>query len=168
MKGTNGNGGSEGAPNMAVDGAGNLHVVFSQNGCVWHMRREANVWSEPACVSTGAPAQSLIESPTMTLSLGNRLYVMFWTDRRQLWVTTQLLPLSAQPTEAVPTVPVPTVTPTSVPPTAAPTATPLPDYGPPPQPDQATAPGLWALAAGVAPVVLLTLVVVAFRGTTRR
>ena len=168
LKGANGIGGSEGAPNMAVDGAGNLHVVFSQNGCVWHTSREGKVWSAPECVSTGAPAQSLIEDPAMALGLGNRLYVMFWTDRRQLWVTTQLLPLAAQPMQAMPTAPVPTLTPTSVPPTAIVTTTPLPDYGPPPQPDQATAPGLWALASGVAPVVVLVLAVATFRRPRRR
>jgi hypothetical protein len=161
-------GGSEGAPNMAVDSAGNLHVVFSQAGCVWHMSREANVWSTPECVSAGAPSPAVIESPAMALGLGDQLYVMFWTDRRQLWVTSRLLATAAQPTEAVPTVPTPTLAPTSVPPTAAPTSTPLPDFGPPPQPEQATAPGFWALGAGVAPVVLLTLLVAIFRKPFRR
>src|SRR5258706_13637315 len=104
----------------------------------------------------------------MARGLGNRLYVMFWTDRRQLWVTSRLLSLAAQPTEAVPTVPVPTTTPTGVPPTLVPTPTPLPDSGPPLQPDQASAPGLWALAAGVVPVVVLTILVAAFRRSFRR
>src|SRR5262249_8432632 len=120
------------------------------------------------CVSTGAPSPSLIESPAMTLGLGDRLYVMFWTDRRRLWVTTRLLPLAAQPTAAVPTVPVPTAAPTGVPPTVTPTTTPLPDYGPAPQPDQATAPGLWALASGIIPVVLLTIIVALFRRPFQR
>jgi len=161
-------GGSEGAPNLAVDSAGNLHMVFSHNGCVWYAGRENNIWSVPECISHGAAANSQIEFPTMTLGLGNQLHVLFWTDRRQLWYTTRTLPVAGLPALPTPTPFVPTATP--VVPTAAPTpvATLLPDYGPPARPEQATQPGVWALVAGVAPVMVLVLVVAVFRRTRRR
>jgi hypothetical protein len=99
----------------------------------------------------------------MALGLGNQLHALFWTDHRQLWYTSLQLSAPAQTpqptaTQVTPTATVvePTVTPTSTP-------TPLPDYGPPARPDQATQPGVWALLAGVVPVVVLTLVVISAR-----
>ena len=161
-------GGSEGPPSLAVDSGGDIHMVFSHNGCVWHVSRDNNLWSQPECISVGAPSSSLIESPAMALSMGNRLYVLFWTDRRQLWFTTRELPLAAQTPAPTPTSAVPTVAPTTPAPTVAPSQTPLPDYGPPVKPEQAVNPGIWALAAGVAPVVSLFFVAALFRRSRRR
>jgi len=162
-------GGSEGAPNLAVDADGNVHMVFSHNGCVWHAVRENSVWSSPECVSAGAATNAHIESPAMALGLGNQLHVIFWTDNRQLWYTKLTLGITGQtplptPTFALPTAtaaPAATITP-------QPSQTPLPDYGPPARPETATEPGLWALAAGIVPVVLLTLIVAVFRRPFRR
>jgi hypothetical protein len=161
-------GGSEGAPNMAVDSAGNVHMVFSDNGCVWHAARTNGVWSAPECVSNGVVANASIESPAMALGLGNQIHVLFWTDRRQLWYTRQTLPVAGETPMPTPTAVVATATALATATTPAATQTPLPDYGPPAQQDQATAPGYWALAAGVAPVVLLTLIVAVVRRPRRR
>jgi len=138
-------------------------MVFSHNGCVWHASRHNNVWSAPECISTGVPANSQIEFPAMTIGAGNQLYVLFWTDRRQLWYTTRVLAAPVQTPQPTPTLVV--STPTSVAPTVtpAPSQTPLPDFGPAPRPEQATQPGIWALLAGIVPVVFLTLVVALFR-----
>jgi hypothetical protein len=161
-------GGSEGAPNLAVDSAGNVHMVFSHNGCAWHAVRENNTWSAPECLSAGVAANASIESPAMALGLGNQLHVLFWTDRHQLWYTKVTLPIPGQaplptPTLAVPTatVPVPTLTP-------LPSQTPLPDYGPAARPEQATDPSVWALVSGIVPVVFLALIVAIFRRPFRR
>src|SRR5262249_6057833 len=113
-------GGSEGAPNLAVDSAGNLHAVFSSNGCVWYTSRANLTWSAPACISAGVPSNSQIEFPAMTLGLGNQLHVMFWTDRRQMWYTTRSLPAPAVAPQATPTEVIATAT------TVAPTLTPAP------------------------------------------
>ena len=156
-------GGSEGAPNLAYDSAGNLHMVFSGNGCAWHTSRENNVWSAPECISAGVAANALIESPAMALGLGNQLHVLFWTDRRQLWYTTRVLAAAAVAALPTPTAVVPTATAISPTITPVPSQTPLPDYGPSPRPEQATLPGWWALAAGVAPVIVLLLAVAGFR-----
>jgi hypothetical protein len=143
-------------------------MVFSHNGCVWYTGRTNNIWSNPECISSGAAPNAFIEQPAMALGLGNQLHVFFWTDRRQLWYTNLTLPVGGQaplPT-FTPTVP----TPTSVVPTAAltPTPTPLPDYGPSVEPGQATQPGVWALVAGVAPVIVLFVAVVVARRPRRR
>ena len=160
-------GGSEGAPNMELDSAGNLHIVVSNLGCVWHLSREASTdtWFAPECISTQS---AWIENPAMTLGLGNQIHVVYWTDARQLWYTTRTLDAPAidplpLPTPAPPT---PTViVPTAVP---LPTATPLPDFGPLPEPGQASQAGVWALAAGAAPAGLLLLAVLIQRLGRRR
>jgi len=161
-------GGSEGSPDMAVDAAGNVHMVFSDNGCVWHTSLVNNVWSAPECLSAGVAANAAIEVPAMALGLGNQLHVLFWTDRRQLWYTRLTLPIAGETPLATPTLPVPTATVPTVTASPSPSQTPLPDFGPPAGPQQAVAPGYWSLAAGVAPVVFLTLAVGVFRRARRR
>ena len=163
-----GGGGSEGPPDLAVDSAGNLHMVFSHNGCVWHVSRVDNNWSDPECISLGAAVSAHIEEPTMALGLGNELHVLFWTDRRQLWYTSLQLAapaLTPQPTATLVTPTVTVVAPTATPTT---TPTPLPDFGPPATTEQATQPGVWAMVAGVAPVLILFGVIVAVGRTRRR
>jgi hypothetical protein len=158
-------GGSEGPPNLALDGVGGLHMVFSNAGCVWHVSREGETWSAPECVST-QPVQ--IEEPAMAIGLGNQIHVLYWTQRQQLWYTARTLPIPAEEPALIPTEPPPTptvVVPTA---TAVPTATPLPDLGPMPEAGQAAEAGLWALAAGVAPVALLVVAILAQRGRRRR
>jgi hypothetical protein len=160
-------GGSEGPPDLAVDSAGNLHMVFSHNGCVWYTSRINNTWTDPECISLGAAVSAHIEHPTMALGLGNRVHVLFWTDQRQLWYMSLQVPVSGFAPQATPTEPAPTATITI--PTATPTATPthLPDLGPFARPEQATEPGIWALVAGVVPVAVLLLAVLAQRVRVR-
>jgi hypothetical protein len=158
-------GGSEGFPVLALDGAGNLHIVYSHEGCVWHVSREAETWAAPECIS-GAPAH--IEEPAMTIGLGNQIHVMYWSNSQQLWYVTRTLNAPAQEPLPLPTEPPPV--PTTVRPTATvmPTPTRPPQFGPPPEPGQADQASLWALAAGAAPVALLLAVVIAQRAMRRR
>lgn len=161
-------GGSEGAPNLAVDSAGNPHMVFSHNGCVWHVSRENNVWSDPECISSGTTANSDVETPAMALGLGNTLHVLYWTDHRQLWYTSRVLDVPSRAPLPTPTAVIATATVLAPTVTPVPTGTPLPNYGPFAQPGQATQPGVWAMVAGVAPVVLLFFVVALFRKQSRQ
>jgi len=156
-------GGSEGPPGLAVDSAGNLHMVFSHNGCVWYASRIDNNWSDPECISLGAAVNAQIENPSMALGLGNQLHALFWTNHRQLWYTSLQLSAPAHTPQPTPTLVTPTAT--VVVPTVTPTAapTPLPDLGPPARPDQATQPGVWALLAGVVPVIVLFVIVAVSR-----
>jgi hypothetical protein len=161
-------GGSEGAPNLAVDSAGNIHMVFSHNGCVWHTSRQNNVWSAPECISIGVPVNSQIEFPTMAIGLGNQIHVLFWTDRHQIWYTSRALPVAGQQPLATPTLTIPTATAIVPTATAVPSQTPIPDFGPPVQPETATQPGVWALLSGVIPVVALFAFILVQRSTRRK
>ncbi|MEP7358825.1 MAG: hypothetical protein ABI847_16370, partial [Anaerolineales bacterium] len=164
----NSGGGSEGPPELAVDAAGNLHMLYSHNGCVWYASRIDNTWSDPECIALGAAVNAHIEHPSLALGLGNQLHALFWTDHRQLWYTS--LQLAAPGLAPRPTATLVTPTATVVPPTVTPTntPTPLPDFGPPATPDQATQPGVWALVAGVVPVAVRTLVVIGARRPAAR
>jgi len=157
-------GGSEGPPNLAVDSAGGLHLIYSNLGCVWYVSRAPEQqWSEPECISAEAGPAQVLEFPTLTIRQGNELHVVFWLERRQLWHTTLALNVPAIAPLEIPIVP----TATPVPPTAtvAPTATAtaLPDYGPSPTTQMVTGPGLFSIAAGAVPVVVLVLLVLVGR-----
>jgi hypothetical protein len=157
-------GGSEGIVNLAIDSTGGLHIIYSNKGCVWYTARPVGQqWSEAECISSGAGPAQVLESPTMAIQLGNQLHVLFWTERRQLWHTSLTLDVPAEPVLPVPVRP----TATPIPPTAttAPTETPtpLPDYGPGPTTQMVTGPGLFSVAAGVVPAVLLVLFVMLSR-----
>ena len=131
-----GEGGTEGLPQIALDGSGRLHLVVSYSGCAWHFTWEDNTWSEPVCTRDGDtqvinlfPTQGLdIEEPTMTISAGNQIHVVFWNNRERLWYTSARLS-SARRVTAVPlytrTPVLPTLTPTARPTRTATTAPPL-------------------------------------------
>jgi hypothetical protein len=151
-----GSGGSEGSPNLVVDSAGGLHVIYSNLGCVWYTHRAVGQsWSDAECISAEAGPVQVLEFPTMTISLGHELHVMFWTERRQIWHTS--LRINAPELVPLPIPVFPTATPE--PPTATPvptaTTTPLPDFGPAPTTSMVTGPGLFSIAAGAMPVLLL-------------
>lgn len=102
-----GGGGTEGPPQLAVDGAGVLHLMTTSGGRVWYSRWQDQKWSEPAYVPSGdeagippsgenvASRVRQIEQAAMTIGLGNRLHAVFWDSRRQrgvtyVWYTTRL------------------------------------------------------------------------------
>jgi len=84
-------GGSEGAPNLALDSSGVLHMSFSVNRCLIHRSLRDTVWTPPECISEDAAPKTLLESPAMAVGLGNQLHALFWTDRRQVWYTRRQL-----------------------------------------------------------------------------
>lgn len=125
-----GKGGSENNPNMLVDSQGVVHVLTSYDNAAWHTALRNGVWSEPECVSCGAGVpRGHLEGPSMALSGGNRLHVMFWADDTQLFHTSRAIDAPASAA-----LPMPTPEP---PPTAkviftrapSPTQTPLPLAG---------------------------------------
>ncbi len=164
-------GGSEGAPNLAVDSSGTIHMLYSNQSCLWHASREKGIWGAPECVSRRVPNEvGDLEAPAATLGLGNQLHALFWTNGgRRLWYMSRQL---AGPGRA------PMPLPTSVPlPTPTPAATLLPSPTAPTQfevGNPATASGealpaqtsMLAITAGIVPVAILFLVV--FLGRRRR
>jgi hypothetical protein len=157
-------GGSDGPPNVVIDSAGGLHMIFANLGCVWYVSRPVDQpWSEPVCISSEAGTSQSIEVPTMTIRLGNELHVLFWTDRRQIWHTSLTLDLPAATPMPLPVQPTTTPAPPTATAVITPTPTPLPDYGPPPTAQMVTGPGLFSIAAGVVPVALIMLLVLAGR-----
>ena len=164
-------GGSEGPPSLAVDSVGGLHVTYSNLGCLWYTSRPpGGGWSEPECISSEAGPGQLLESPTMTISMGNTLHVMFWTERRQMWHTSLTLDVPAYAPLPVPIIPTATPVPPTLTPVPTATTTPLPEFGETPTTEMVTGPGLFSIAAGAVPVVALLLLVLVGRrrGLNRR
>jgi hypothetical protein len=155
-------GGSEGAPVLKLDSAGGIHMLFSNLGCVWHVSRSERSWSAPECASGTLPQD--IEEPTLDIGLGNQAHVLYWTRNGQMWHTRRTLPAPALDAAPLPTQPAPTATAVIPTVTPVPTATHLPDFGPLPSASQPAEAGLWALAAGVAPALMLVLFVLVQRG----
>lgn len=158
-------GGMEGAPQLAVDSAGTLHVLTTYSGCAWYTFFQNQKWAEPTCIAgEQARASRYIEEPALTITGGNRLIAVFWDDRKRLWYTTKETDapvISPNPfLTAVPTAtPEPLVTPTPIP-----TRTPAPRSSSS-QDSEATlrlqvSPGP-PLAAGLIPTAFLVLGLVA-------
>jgi hypothetical protein len=152
-----GRGGSTGAPNLALDSAGRLHAVVANGGCILYGYLDGSAWSELECLTEDMPPDTLKEFPAMAITLGNRIDVLFWVDRRQIYHTWRLLDAEAIAPAPTPT-PV-TPTPTPLPPTSTPvpTNTPLPDFGPVPDFEAATPVGWVPWITGIAPVTVLVV-----------
>lgn len=150
-------GGSEGAPNLVVDKGGTLHMLFTNNTCVYYSSLESSGWTDPDCISRSVPS-SHTEHPAMTLGLGNQLHVLFWTNDRQLWYMTRQLPIPGDEPQPTSTVAVPTAVPPTTVPTLVPTATHLPDYGAPMDVNLPQQSSSWAIVGGIVPVVLLFII----------
>ena len=85
-----GTGGTEGPPQVVVDQAGTIHLITTYGGCTWYTYLKDQLWGPSVCISgEEALASNYIEEPSMTISEGNKLHVVFWDDRRRLWYTTK-------------------------------------------------------------------------------
>ena len=72
-----GKGGSEGPPQIVVDRFGIVHLLTTDDGCVWYLRFEWGGWTTPFCISKATH----IEQASMTLFSGNQLVAFFWQDK---------------------------------------------------------------------------------------
>lgn len=151
-----GGGGSQGSPYVVTDSAGRMHVMVAHNNCLYYFTKDAaDNWSPGECITSGMVGAQFKEFPYLAVAQGNKLYVLFWTNYKQIWVTmldldTPVIEALVAPTQAP-------ALPTTARPTArvAPTATYLPDLGEYPDPEATARSGSLAIWAGVAPVVLL-------------
>jgi hypothetical protein len=125
------------------------------------------------CISgEEALASNYIEEPSMTISEGNKLHVVFWDDRRRLWYTTketeapwlppkELENISAQPDQTL----LPLSTP-AIMPTTDPTSIPLLDEQLDDIPERSIDTGQ-ILAISLFPVVLLVVLIAALKFNKR-
>lgn len=104
-------GGITGAPALALDSGGTLHLVTSVNGPkrieqIFHLTWDGSAWSEPQLISAGTEAENSVEFPCLAIGGGNRLYVVYEGDYRRLWFTegrSASPPLAPRPVPTVPT-----------------------------------------------------------------
>jgi hypothetical protein len=172
-------GGSEGAPQLAVDSLGTLHMITTYDQRVWYAFFQGMRWSQPQNLLSGdengiPPIGQYIdprtvrhiEHPAMALNAGNQLHVVFWDERLsrnviQYWYTTKQT--SASGLELIP-FPTPTAMPTLARPTANPggvvaIATPTLDFDTGPEADRPIESTGWPVIAAILPVALLVGVV---------
>jgi len=69
-------GGLLGAPAVAVDSSGTLHVVTTSEGAAVYLTWKAGVWSSPLRIW-----EDSVNEPRATISGGNRLHVIFTDDK---------------------------------------------------------------------------------------
>jgi hypothetical protein len=161
---TPGIGGSEGPPQLIFDSAGNLHLLTTDDGCVWYNLWQDQAWTTPVCLSKAAH----IEFPSLAVSGGNQLHAVFWHDLGSVWRLWHSASQAAAP--SVPPVPFPSPTPLSgstAGPDATgsaspPGATATVNLGVAGEERQSESPGT-AIFIATVPVALMTAVVVCFR-----
>lgn len=172
-------GGSEGAPQLAVDSLGTLHLVTTYDQRVWYAFFQGMRWSQAQILLSGdengiPPVGQFIdpktlrhiEHPTMALNTGNQLHVVFWDERPsrnmiQYWYTTKQT--SASALELIP-FPSPTaiatlVRPTDNPDTLVAIPTPTLDFDTSPEANKPIQSTGWPVIAAILPVALLVSVV---------
>jgi hypothetical protein len=120
-------GGFSGFPALAVDSSGALHVVTaadgpddgpSRSGGIYYVQSQGDHFTLPAFISRGTVGAQSVEQPSMTISEGNRLHVVWEDDFERLWYTSRLADAPALRPQQVPALALPTaaaVAPTRVP-----------------------------------------------------
>lgn len=86
-----GNGGLTGFPALAVDNTGRLHMVTTANQGNFYLNWQNNNWSTSTLISTGLTGRGVtgrsgsLEQPSIALSEGNRLHVVFHDGFERIW-----------------------------------------------------------------------------------
>ncbi len=89
-------GGFTGYPAMAIDAAGTLHLATAldgpagKHGEVYYLMWRGNDWNEQLLISQGAVGKTAVDSPSMTVSGGNHLHVVYADDSERIWYTSRL------------------------------------------------------------------------------
>jgi hypothetical protein len=87
-------GGFTGYPAMAVDAAGTLHLVTAldgrpgKSGGIYYLAWSETGWSDEVLISQGAVGK-VVDSPSMTVSGGNQLRVVYADDTARIWFTSR-------------------------------------------------------------------------------
>lgn len=172
-----GTGGLTGFPAVVTDGTGALHLVSATGRGQYYLRWAEGGWTAPLLISPGVQGGGVtntaesIEQPSIAISQGNRLHVVFHDGFERIWYTGAAIDAPyvapiALPTPASVPAALPAATPTVV---LSPTAQPTPAVPPMTQtgtPDNPSA--VAPLLLGVAPAVLLVGAVVVWVSARRR
>jgi hypothetical protein len=140
-----GDAGLTGFPALVTDASGVLHMVTTGGGGDYYLHWADGSWSQPVLVSPGVSGRGVtgesasLEQPSIALSEGNRLHVVFHDGFQRIWYTGS--EIDAPHRDGAP-LPAPTVAPT-----AAATAPPSPT----PRPSAVLQPAAELDAAGAAP-----------------
>lgn len=88
-------GGFTGYPAMAVDAADTLHLVTAldgrpgKHGGIYYLTWSETGWSDEVLISQGAVGRRAVEWPSMTVSGGNHLRVVYSDDTERIWFTSR-------------------------------------------------------------------------------
>ena len=88
-------GATSGPPQMVFDTGGKLHLITSFAGCARYSYWLAEVesWSELSCASSlESMASGWIEEPSLALTEGNKLHLLYWDNRERLWYLSSKTP----------------------------------------------------------------------------
>jgi hypothetical protein len=101
-------GGWTGATNPVFDNAGALHLITSVDGPrsierIFHLSRTGTQWSDPEFASDGTVADDSVEFPSVTITGGNHLHVVYEVDYRQIWYTDRTVDAPASAPAPIPT-----------------------------------------------------------------
>jgi hypothetical protein len=101
-------GGWTGAATPVFDSAGALHLITSVDGPrsierIFHLTRSGTQWSDPEFASDGTVADDSVEFPSVAISGGNHLHVVYEVDYRQIWYTDRTVDAPASPPAPIPT-----------------------------------------------------------------
>lgn len=162
---------TSGNPEMAVDSAGTLHLISSVSGVdytAWDGQRWSDLLNltQPLAGNVGNT-----ERPVLVSGEGNRLHVLFADSKGKIWYTTRQtaapyvapVPLAA-PTAATPS-PGPSPTVTVTPTVTTERGLPAIERG---QPAPVVRSPMYPVVIGIAPVLLLLLVVILVRVSRAR
>ncbi len=173
-----GTGGLTGFPALVTDAIGSLHLVSATGRGQYYFRWQAGVWSPPLLISPGVlgggvtnTAES-IEQPSIALSEGNRLHVVFHDGFERIWYTGATIdapylppqPLPPPRTEAIAMPTAQPIAPTAI----VPTSTPMLPVATQAPPGAGSSTYLPLLVSVLPVVVLIGIVVVAHNARRRR
>lgn len=118
-----GGGGLTGFPAISVDSTGVLHMVStSGTSSNYYLRWQQGSWTPPVIISDGVDGSgvtginSTLEAPSLAISAGNLLHVVFHDGFERIWYVGSEIDAPSQEIAPLPTLlvnPTPTATPTS-------------------------------------------------------
>jgi hypothetical protein len=88
-----GTGGLTGFPALVTDATGALHMVSATGGGDYYFQWADNAWSQPVYISPGLEGSGVtgsvnsLEQPSIAISKGNQLHVVFHDGFERIWYT---------------------------------------------------------------------------------